>query len=361
MGAPDVAVIGGGILGLATAAFLAEGGAAVRLFERAELASGASGRNSGVLQHPLDLALEPLYLESLEHYAGLDGAFPFPAEPAGVLVLSDRAEPLAAEHAEMAARFPALAPMWLDEAELARVEPGLAAGLLAYRLDDGRPVPPAAAARAFAGRATAAGARISEGTPALVALDGDRVTGVRTPGGLEPAGAVVVAAGPWSPEALPPHLAPPVSALWGVVSEVELASPPGHVIEEAGIDALTETPGAVARLFSLITAAGRTSLGSSFAPAEPDPGAVAPQLVAHGAQFLPALQSARRGPLRACARPRTPDGRPYLGPVPGVEGLHLATGHGAWGVTLGPASARLVADAVLGAEAPIPATLAAGR
>ena len=55
--APDVAIVGGGIVGCALAAFLAEDGARVRLYERAVLAAGASGRNSGLLQHPMD---EPL-------------------------------------------------------------------------------------------------------------------------------------------------------------------------------------------------------------------------------------------------------------------------------------------------------------
>jgi glycine/D-amino acid oxidase-like deaminating enzyme len=167
---------------------------------------------------------------------------------------------------------------------------------------------------------------------------------VRTPGGLDPAGAVVVAAGPWSAAALPPELAPPVRELWGVVVEVRLDAPPRHVLEELGVDALTAAPGAQTRLLSLIPAGGPSSLGSCFEPERPDPEA-----------------GTRLGAVRACARPQSPDGRPYLGPVPGVEGLHLATGHGPWGVSLGPGSARRVAAAVLGEPGTIPPELAAGR
>ena len=52
----------------ALAAFLAEAGASVLLVERDDVAAAASGRNSGLLQHPMDAALVPLFEESLEHY-----------------------------------------------------------------------------------------------------------------------------------------------------------------------------------------------------------------------------------------------------------------------------------------------------
>ncbi|MBA2381510.1 MAG: FAD-binding oxidoreductase, partial [Chloroflexi bacterium] len=50
--APDVAIVGGGIIGTSLAAFLAEAGLTVRLYEREAIAAGASGRNSGIVQHP---------------------------------------------------------------------------------------------------------------------------------------------------------------------------------------------------------------------------------------------------------------------------------------------------------------------
>ncbi|MEA2283853.1 MAG: D-hydroxyproline dehydrogenase subunit beta [Solirubrobacteraceae bacterium] len=347
----DVVIIGGGVIGCAVAAFLAEAGASVRLHEREVLGAGASGRNSGVFEHPLDTALEPLYARSLEHYAALDG-FPLPAEPVGCLVLGEDPAPLRAQAAALAPRFPTVAFDDLDDADLARAEPGLAPGLHAFRMETGRPVPPAAAVRAYAARARAAGAELLEGSAARLARDGDRVTGVETAGGFEPAGAVVVAAGPWSGEL---GLPLPVTALWGVVAQVRLAAPPRHVLEEAGAESLVAAEPPETRLFSLITLDGTSSLGSSFDAGEPAPEAVAVELRERGARFVPALADAALGPLRRCARPLSADGRPLLGPVPGIAGLHVATGHGPWGVTLGPASAELVAAAVLdpqGALAP---------
>src|SRR4051794_11747771 len=136
-GAPDFAVIGGGIVGCALAAFLAEAGARVVLYEREAIAAGASGRNSGVVQDPLDPALTGLYEESLEHYRTLGHGFELPTEPAGLLLVSDRPETL---------HEPPGAAEYLEGAALSAAEPALAGGLAAYRLDTGRPVPPAAAA-----------------------------------------------------------------------------------------------------------------------------------------------------------------------------------------------------------------------
>ncbi|MGK2851630.1 MAG: NAD(P)/FAD-dependent oxidoreductase [Candidatus Limnocylindrales bacterium] len=85
----DVVVIGGGIAGVSSAAHLAAAGRRVVLVERTTVAAGASGRNSGVVQHPFDPVLVALHLETLDLYrelaAASDGGFRLPAEPAGLL------------------------------------------------------------------------------------------------------------------------------------------------------------------------------------------------------------------------------------------------------------------------------------
>ena len=93
-------------------------------------------------------------------------------------------------------------PTRLEGAELRALEPSLAEGLAAWRLDTGRPVPPAAAAAAFAARAREAGAELRVGEAAYAAIDEGRATGVTIAGSHHPAGAVAVAAGPWTPDAL---------------------------------------------------------------------------------------------------------------------------------------------------------------
>ena len=80
-----------------------------------------------------------------------------------------------------------------------------------------------------------------------------------------------------------------------------------------------------------------------------------------GARYVPELAEATIEHVRACARPLSADGRPLLGAVAGIEGLYLVTGHGAWGVTLGPGSARLVVDEIMGGGDGIPPELRAAR
>jgi glycine/D-amino acid oxidase-like deaminating enzyme len=341
-----VVVIGGGIAGCSAAALLAEGGVDVILCEREEIAAGASGRNSGLLQHPMDEVLVPLYEASLELYAGLDHGFTLP-EDSGSLVVSRDADAIAADLDAAAARFPELAPEWLEGAALRAAEPALADGLYAYRLSSGRPIPPAAATRAWAQRAQEAGTEIVVGAA------------MRADEARRSADAVVVAAGPWTPEALGVPGWRAVGPLWGAVAQVRLAEPPRHTIEQAGVDALTTAGDVPDSLFSMVTAGGASSVGSTFTAGKPDTAALAPLLLERGARYVPALRDAAIEGVRACARPLSADGRPLLGEL--TDGIHLLTGHGPWGITLGPGSARLVTDALLGRAAEIPPELAATR
>jgi glycine/D-amino acid oxidase-like deaminating enzyme len=361
----EVAVIGGGIAGCSVAALLAEAGATVTLYEREEIAAGASGRNSGVIQHPMDPALVALHEASLELYGELGHGFTLPAEPSGLLVVGNDPEVLAADSAEAAAAFPELAPAYLEGEALEAAEPALAPDLCAYRLHTGRPVPPAAATRAWAERARAAGARLEIGAEATVARRDGRVDGVVVDGRSAAADVVVVAAGPWTAAALGGDeregAGRAVTALWGVVAQVTLALPPLHTIEEAGVKTLTSPDGGPPSLFSIVTAGGASGVGSTFAPDQPDAAALAPLLLERGARYVPALRDAQIEAVRACARPLSADGRPLLGPVPDTDGLYLLTGHGPWGISLGPGSAQVVAEMVLGRRAEIAPELAAAR
>ena len=153
------------------------------VYEREAIAAGASGRNSGVVQHPLDPAL----VVALRGVASsttptLGHGFELPADPVGVLLVTDDPDNLEPEPSE----FPELRPTLLEGAALRAAEPTLADGLVAWRLETGRPVPPAAAANAFAARAREAGAEFRIGEPAFLEVENGRAAGVTVAGELQP-------------------------------------------------------------------------------------------------------------------------------------------------------------------------------
>jgi glycine/D-amino acid oxidase-like deaminating enzyme len=376
--APDVIVIGGGIVGVSCAAHLAAAGRRVVLLERSDVAAGASGRNSGVVQHPFDPVLVGLHLETLGLYRGLaetDGeGFTLGAEPAGLLLVTHDAAVARRLADELALSHAGLSPTFLEPDEAHALEPSLAPGVAACRLAIGYPVAPAAATRAYAAWATRLGVEIRVGEPARPWLRSDQVAGVELATGERlAAGQVVVAAGPWTPEVIDPSGGwRPIRSSWGVVVGITLREPPAHVLEEAeieiepGEEPAGEPAAAGARAdageaFSLVTAGGASSLGSTFLDDEPDPAALVPSIVARGVSFVPAIASASVGPTRVCARPLSIDGRPLVGRVPGIAGLWVAAGHGPWGISTGPASGRLLADLLDGRVPKPPPALDPGR
>lgn len=371
-GSPDVIVIGGGIVGGSAAAHLAEAGRSVVLVERDEIAAGASGRNSGVVQHPFDPVLIDLHLETVQLYRELEardpiGAFHLPTAPAGLLSVSHDegatrrvAETLADDHLE-------LEPVFLPAGEVHRIEPALAPEVTAVRLEIGYPVAPASATRAYVAWAAASGVDVRVGQAARPWFEGERAVGVILEDGTRLRSAdVVVAAGPWSPSLIDPSGRwRPIRRTWGVVVDARVPDQPRHVLEELEIQIEPgDGSGDQDVAFSLVPAPGGSgSLGSTFLAAEPDPVAVLPQLVARGARFLPALPtaSASFGAHRVCTRPLSEDGRPLVGRIPWVEALWIVAGHGPWGISTGPATGQLLADLVAGRIAEPPRALDPAR
>ncbi|MFH0751658.1 MAG: FAD-binding oxidoreductase [Chloroflexota bacterium] len=370
----DVVVVGGGIVGTAAAAFLAEGGARVVLVEREGLASGASGANSGVVQHPFDPVLGDLYRETLVLYRKLSAGgatFRFPAEPAGMLFVSTHEAAVRRLARSIGDAFPDLRTEVVAGVALEELEPALAPGLWACRVEMGYPVLPAASTYAYATLAESRGVEVRLGREAVLAVDGDRVTGVRVDNRLLPAGAVLVAAGPGTSSLIDPTGRwTPIRPLWGVVVETDLAVTPRHVLEGADIDAAIGTPSADAEShdeagpgveFSLVPLPGGSAVGSTFLDREPHPAAWMEPILVRASGFVPGVLDAPIRGVRACARPQSVDGRPLVGRVPWLRQLWVCAGHGPWGISTGPASARLVADLLLGRDPAIPADLDPAR
>jgi D-hydroxyproline dehydrogenase subunit beta len=381
---PDVVVIGGGIVGTSSAAFLADAGASVLLVEREGLASGASGANSGVVQHPFDPVLATLYRETVDLYRGLatrTNMFPFPDAPSGLLYVSPDEAAVRRQARSIHAAFPGLGLEVVGGPELRRLDRAVAEDLWACRVDIGYPVMPGASTYAYASLAEASGVTIRLGRAAELAIDGDRAIGVTIGGRSVAAGAVLVAAGPWTPEQLDPSGRwRPIQPRWGVVVDVELEGHPTHVLEEAGIEAVLDTmpagdaftlrspttsdddhPDIDEVEFSLVPLPGASAVGSTFLAREPDPGGWIEPVLRRATRFVPAVADAPIRGVRTCARPQSVDGRPLVGSVPGIRSLYVCAGHGPWGISTGPASARLITDLILGRDPSIPAGLDPAR
>ena len=65
-------------------------------------------------------------------------------------------------------------------------------------------------------------------------------------------------------------------------------------------------------------------------------------------RIIPALADCPVEHHWAGLRPSSPDGVPFIGAVPGIDGLHVNAGHYRNGLVLAPASTRLLADQLLG-------------
>ena len=260
--------------------------------------------------------------------------------------------------------FPGLDRVVAHGSGLRAIEPSLAPELWGCRVAIGYPVAPAASTYAYATIAERRGVRVRMGRTAALDRRGDAVVGVIVDGQPIPADAVLVAAGPWSPALIDPTGTwRPIRERWGVVIETELANGPSHVLEEAEIGAaigtrsnLTEDETDLVD-FSLVPLDGVASVGSTFLAREPDPGAWMERILTRASAFVPAVADAPVRGTRACARPQSVDGRPLIGRVPDMPGSFICAGHGAWGISTGPASARLIADGILGRSPGIPSNL----
>lgn len=84
-------------------------------------------------------------------------------------------------------------------------------------------------------------------------------------------------------------------------------------------------------------------------------------MLQEGLRVAPGLADATIEEFRVGLRPVSDDRRPILGAVPDIAGAHVATGHGATGLMLGPYSGKSVADGVANDTATVPDYVSVGR
>ena len=92
----------------------------------------------------------------------------------------------------------------------------------------------------------------------------------------------------------------------------------------------------------------RITTGAEFAARDAAPTPVQFDCVMPAARELFALAEAVEAQPWLGARPCFPDSRPVIGRAPRQSGVWLACGHAHWGLTLGPATGRLLAEMITG-------------
>jgi glycine/D-amino acid oxidase-like deaminating enzyme len=375
----DVVVIGGGIVGAASAYHLASFGARVALLESRQLAYGASGRNLGyVWLHTrragpeLDLVMwNRRQLAQLPEELNAD----FDLRLGGGLIYFTTDEQAALMREFVAARVRDGVDMRLvdgnDARELAPILPPSVIGATYCPLD--AQIDPARYVQAFAKAAGSYGAEIREGVTVtdIVVRDG-RVAGVETDAGPIAAGRVVLATGSWAPQLLDRlGVRLPVYPMRLQVLQTEPMP--------RRLDVLLYGPAAIKQytIFSdlpsfradefetdaerrhglvLLEAAcqqpdGRYILGCAmdYPGFDWQPTLNGVALIAEGlTTALPELRAAKFARAWAGLLPFTPDNLPVIGPVPGIDGLIVAAGH-VFGNGAGPTTGRLVAELACGA------------
>jgi glycine oxidase len=355
--AVDVAVVGGGVIGLSVAWSARKRGMSVTLLERGLTGEGSSWVAAGMLapvaevefgeagQRLLELGMRsaaswPGFAAELEDAAELPVGF----RRSGTLMLArdeDEARELERQLAfrgSLGLRATRLAPSAARE-----LEPALAPTVrLALEAPDDHSVDPRRVLDALRVSCERSGVDLRERTPVPSVLTDaaqERVTGVVLANGEHLcAGQVVLAAGAWSGQldGLPPAAQVPVRPIKGQI--LRLRDPVG--------------PGLLERVvrfeggYLVPRGDGRYVLGATMEERgfeqQPTAGGVY-ELLRAARELVPGITELEIEELGVGLRPGTPDNVPVIGHG-ALQGLVWATGHHRNGILLAPLTATLVAD-----------------
>lgn len=346
--APDVLIVGAGVVGAACAWEFGRSGLRVAVVERETPGSGATAAGMGHLV-ALDGSEAEFALSSYSQrlWAELLPRMPREVEHAacGTLWVAADEEELGEarrKHGYNAAH--GVASQMLDARQVAEAEPELRPGLAGGLLAPGDSVIYAPAAAAWL--VEQSGAELIRGEVAR--LEG-RVAWLGDGTRLE-AGLAVNATGA---RAARLTRGVPVTPRKGHLAITDRY--PGflrHQLVELGYMKSAHAGGGESVAFNAQPrGTGQVLVGSSrqhgVEDASIDHGMLA-RMLRRAVEYLPGLGELQVIRCWTGFRAATPDGAPLIGPWPAEEGLWLATGHEGLGITTAPGTARLLADLVLG-------------
>ncbi|MFD1832018.1 glycine oxidase ThiO [Streptomyces desertarenae] len=359
-----VVIIGGGVIGLATAWRTAQRGAGVTVVDP-DPGGGAARVAAGMLAAVTELhygeeALLALNLASARRYpdfaaelreaSGQEVGYRACGTLAVALDADDRAH-LRELHALH--RRCGLESTWLTGRECRRLEPMLAPGVRGgLRVDGDHQTDPRRLAAALLTACERAGVSFVRQRAERLALTGDRASGVVLADGTGlAADRVVLAAGSESGRlaGVPEEVLPPVRPVKGQI--LRLRVPPVYA------PFLSRTVRAVVRgghVYLVPRLDGELVLGATSEEQGWDTTVTAGgvyELLRDAHELVPGITELPLVETRAGLRPGSPDNAPLLGPT-ALPGLHLATGHHRNGVLLAPVTGDALAEALTGGELP---------
>ena len=344
----DITIIGAGISGMLSAWYLSEAGASVRIFDKQEPGRESSWAGGGIISplHPWrypdpvnhlaawSQTQFPALVEQLHHASGTDPEY----IPSGLLI-PWVCEAEVADAQAWAARFDADL-LLLSPTEMDGIQPGVNArdGFHLY-------LPKVAQVRnprflqALKGALQAKGVEFHCGEEVVDLLVEDgQVRGLRTASKSHHADTVVVCAGAWTSQLLPQARIYPIRGQMLLFqASPDLLKP---IVLAADTYLIPRKDGKIV--------AGSTMEDVGFDKTPTD--SARNDIYRRALQVLPALADCPVIHHWAGLRPGCDSGVPTIGPVPGVKGLFVNAGQFRNGVVMGPASARLLADLVIGRE-----------
>jgi len=336
----DVAIIGGGVIGLSLAWRLQRDGVSVLLVDKGEPGREATYAAGGMIAHcdphnPPALAgmiaasarMYPEFVRELR-----DEAFESPdLRETGTIAFLAGDESPSCDGARP-----------LDDSEISRLEPLVTLRGRAFFLPE-RSVDPRKLASVLEKAARRQGVDFVTGSHVTeVAVLGGQATGVRTAKSFYAAGVVVNCAGAWAAQ-IKPFGAPtrPVKGQMLCVVPKSGTHPAGPMIRHT-----VRTP----EVYIIPRSDGRIVVGATVEEAGFDK-RVEPETVQrlHRAaeKVAPAIGQMRIHDAWAGLRPGSPDGLPILGPS-SRPGYYMASGHYRDGILLAPITARVTAQLLTG-------------
>lgn len=349
---PDIAIVGGGVVGCAIAYALARAGAGrIVVVDRGAIGAEASGAAAGVLAvggtrapggalfelRRASLALLPTLADDLREQTGIDAAY----RQSGLLELAfDDAE--AATLAALVAQREAqgLTATLLDPAAVRTLEPSVSASVRGGALfagdgmiNSGRFVEALHAAATVRGVEFRTGAALT-----AIDVDADRARSIVVGGERLAPGHLILAAGAWSSD---------VGALLGV--KIPVRPDKGEMVA-LRLGWPVARPVVWDGGYVVPCDDGDVIVGSTSARGETDKSVQAKsllRLLERALLMVPALRDAGLVRTWAGLRPCSTIRRPIIAPLPTCRNVIVATGHHRSGILLAPITAELVAALLL--------------